>query len=183
MRIELEHCLRIGLVRNPDLRVRNAVELQYLQLTVVDFYDRRKRVGASTTLDRNEDLLRGLMHSHVVNDDLVLRRTEKPGQLLIDALDEVPPFEVVKIAELHIRLRCQIGPSERESVNGRAFDITDEKNVVRAEGERTRGSERTGAASAGHSAISRCGGAAGQSQSNGRGRGKSQYVPPWMRAG
>jgi hypothetical protein len=112
------------------------------------------------------------MRGHVIDDDLVICCAEERGQLLIQALNEVPPLEIVEIAKLYIRLRCQIGRSEREGMNGRGFDIAHEKNVVRAEGDRTRGLERTGYAAAGN-AVSRNGCVTGQSQPNSRGRGKS----------
>ena len=79
------------------------------------------------------------MHNHVIDDDIVVRRTQKCGKLLIETADEVATFEVGKITEFHIRLRCQIGLSERKGVNRGTPNIADEKNVIRAKCERTGG--------------------------------------------
>jgi hypothetical protein len=97
LRVELEHCLRIRLIRNSDLGVRNAVQLQDFQSAMVDFHDRRKRVCAPAALYRNEDLLRGLMHDHVIDDDLVIRRAKKCGEFLVETPDEVTTFKIVEM--------------------------------------------------------------------------------------
>jgi hypothetical protein len=121
------------------------------------------------------------MHNHVIDDDFVMRRAKHCGKFLIQAADQVATFEVAEIAELDIRLRGQIGRAERIGMNGRASDIADEKNVVRAKSEHTSGLERTGSA-ASRGAFSGCRGATKQSQPDGGDSGKSQDVPPCVGA-
>ena len=52
--------------------MRHVVEVQHLQLSEVNFNNRRNDVGASAALDRQNDLLRRLVDRHVIDDDVVV---------------------------------------------------------------------------------------------------------------
>jgi hypothetical protein len=71
---------------------------------VVHLHECRKRIGASATFNRNKDLLRRLMHNHVIDDDLVSGRAKERGEFLVQAVDEITAFKVMKVAKLDIRL-------------------------------------------------------------------------------
>jgi hypothetical protein len=84
------------------------------------------------------------MHRKIIDDDPVIGRAEECGKLLIKPTDQVTTFKVVKIAELHICLRCQILVPEGEGVNRGTCNVANEKDIVGSERENTCRSERTG---------------------------------------
>jgi hypothetical protein len=111
---------------------------------MIDLHDRWNRVRPASALDGYKDLLSGLMDHQIIDDDLVVGRTEECSKLLIKATDQITPFKVVKITKLHVGLRCQILLPKREGVNRGGGDVAHEKDIVGAERENTCRSERTG---------------------------------------
>src|SRR5262245_42265028 len=102
---------------------------------MVDLHDRRNGIHPAAALDREKDLLSELMDHHIVDDDLVVGRTEECGKLLIEAADQITTFEVVKIAKLNIVLRRQILLTQREGMHRGTCDVTDEEDIVGRERE------------------------------------------------
>jgi hypothetical protein len=126
--------------------VRNAVELQNLQPSVIDLHDRRNGVGPAAALDGEENLMSGLVDHHVIDDDVVVGGAQEAGELHIEAADQIDAFEVVEVAELHLCLRRQVLFPEREGVNRGAGDVADEEDVVGPEGKHAGRLERSGRA-------------------------------------
>jgi hypothetical protein len=67
--------------------MRNAVELQHLQPSMIDLHDRRYDLGAAAAFDGEEDLLRRLVHNHVIDNDIVIGGAHKGGELQVEAAD------------------------------------------------------------------------------------------------
>lgn len=115
--LEFETSGLAGLVRHRYLRVRNTVELQQLQPSVVDLHDRRHDVGSSAALDGEQDLLSRLMDHHVVDDDVVVGGAQERGEFQIESLNEGHLLEIVEVAKLYAGLRRQVRVRQREGVN------------------------------------------------------------------
>src|SRR5579871_2664602 len=105
---------------------------------MVYLHDGGECIRTAATFNRNKDLLGWLMHSHIVDNDLVVGRSEERGKLLIQAAHEVAAFKVMKITKLHIRLRRHVGRPKCEGMNGRTFDVADKKDVLRTKGKHAR---------------------------------------------
>lgn len=84
------------------------------------------------------------MHRHVIDDDLVVGGAQERGKLLVEAADQVAPFEVVKISKLHICLRSHVLIAQRKGMNRAALNITDKQDIAGPERKSARRSKRAG---------------------------------------
>lgn len=131
----------------------------------------------AAAFNRHGDLLGCWMHDHVVDDDLVVRRAENRGKLLICTANKITAFEVVKVAEFDAVLRRQIGVSQRKGMHACAGDVVDKQDVVRAKREHSGRMDPTGGASRTCYSAGGYSRASGESKSDRGDRAKSEPAP------
>jgi hypothetical protein len=131
----------------------DGARIEQLEPAVIDAHDGRQRTHAAAPFDGQEHLLRGLVHRHVVNDDLVVGRAQQRGQLLIDPAHQVGALEVVKIAQLDAGLGDDVLGPQGKRVDGAGGDVAHEQHIARAEAHDAGGLERARHADGGRRAI------------------------------
>jgi hypothetical protein len=77
-------------------------------------------------MNRHENLFRGSVRDHIVDDDLIGARAHEGRQLPVDTPNQVTPLEGPGVAQGNVRLRGESAGEELKRVNRSAFGIADE---------------------------------------------------------